>query len=88
MQPRRTAQSGFSLTELLIAMTFMAIIATGIVPFMIRSTRNNMTSHETSHVTNVARNTLERYFQAGFNDGIVTMPTAAGHDLFVGARGQ
>lgn len=72
---RTTSSSGFSLVELLIAMTFMAIIATGIVPFMVRSTTNNMTSNETSNVTNVARNTLERYFQADFNDPIVTLST-------------
>lgn len=65
--------SGFSLVELLIAMTFLAIIATGIVPFMVRSSTNNMTSYETSTVTNLARNAVERYFQAGFNDPLVTL---------------
>ena len=75
MMRRRTINSGFSLVELLIAMTFMAIIATGIVPFMVRSSANNMTSYETSNVSNLARNTLERYFQADFNDPIVTVST-------------
>ena len=70
---KQTVNSGFSLVELLIALTFMAIIATGIVPFMVRSSANNMTSHETSNVSNLARNTLERYFQADFNDPIVTL---------------
>ena len=78
---RRSPESGFSLVELLIALTFMAIIATGIVPFMVRSTTNNMTSNETSNVTNVARNTLERYFQADFNAPIVTL--GSGTELVV-----
>jgi prepilin-type N-terminal cleavage/methylation domain-containing protein len=70
---RQTVNSGFSLVELLVALTFMSIIATSIVPFMVRSSANNMTSHETSNVSNLARNTLERYFQADFNDPIVTL---------------
>lgn len=74
---KRSMNSGFSLVELLVAMTFMAIIATGIVPFMMRSTTSNMTSYETSNVTNVGRNTLERYFQANFNDPIVTISSGS-----------
>ncbi|MBT8208087.1 MAG: type II secretion system GspH family protein [Acidimicrobiia bacterium] len=72
---QRTANSGFSLVELLLGLTFMGIVATAIVPFMIRSVANNMSAGETSGVTNVARTTVERYFQADFNDPIVTLST-------------
>ena len=68
-------RGGFSLVELLVALTFLAIIAVGLVPFLMRSTVNNMTSNETSNLTNMARSTLERYFQADFNDPIVTLTT-------------
>ena len=82
--PRSAA--GFSLIEVIIAMTIILIIAIGIFPIFMQSSVSNLSGNDSTKVSNFARARAEEMFQLPFDAADLTL--VAGSELIVPATDE
>jgi type II secretory pathway pseudopilin PulG len=78
---RQRSRPGFSLVEVLLAMTLIMIIAVGIFPLFTQSSVSNLSGNDSTKVSNFARARAEEMFQLPFNATDLTL--LAGNELLV-----
>ncbi len=72
-RPRREA--GFSLIEMVVASSFLLVVALGLVPLFTQALIHNESGASSSDVSNIARSRLEWFNQLPFNSPPLTIET-------------
>jgi type II secretory pathway pseudopilin PulG len=71
---RGTREAGFTLIEVGIALSVLAVLLIGVLPLFTQAMSNNVQGNELTEVTNRARTHLERLMAAPFDSDQLTLP--------------
>ena len=74
MKHHSSAQHGFTLLEMLIAMALMAVMLVGILPLFTKSMSNNVEGNQLTEVTNRAREHVEKLLALSITAEELTVP--------------